>query len=84
VKKQDSSGGPAFPQAGASDESNNYSSEDFGGRGMTLRDFFAAHALSGLIAQGPVTSELSAALAAYRFADEMLVARQDGEAKSTD
>ena len=67
---------PAFPQCGFSDGDNNFSSKDLGGPGITVRDFFAAHALTGLIAQGPVSSELSAAMAAYRFADAMINSRK--------
>ena len=46
--------------------------------GMTLRDFFAAHALSGMLASG---HEVSAAVCfivseAYVYADEMLRIRE--------
>lgn len=48
--------------------------------GMSLRDFFAAHALVGLslaacIAKGELLEPTAAASAAYRFADDMLVER---------
>ena len=38
--------------------------------GMTLRDYFAAHAVSGLIAQG--MDPALVALKAYEIAEEML------------
>lgn len=75
-------GGPAFPRDHHSDGHN----------GMTLRDYFAAKALLGLIAEPPwavgaiaVASRLSDgtpdealnfATAAYRLADAMLRARE--------
>ena len=49
--------------------------------GMTLRDFFAAHALQGLIHLGYAVPGLGAM--AYEYADEMLKSRDaaGGEAK---
>jgi hypothetical protein len=41
--------------------------------GMTLRDWFAGHALAGMIAEGKWRD---AAQAAYQLADEMLKARE--------
>lgn len=49
-------GGPAFPQSGVcTPEINSWDSEDFGGRGLTVRDYFAAEAMHGYIstAGGP-------------------------------
>ncbi|MBW7693026.1 hypothetical protein NO369_23685, partial [Enterobacter hormaechei] len=44
-------GGPAFPQSGVcTPEINSWDSEDFGGRGLTLRDYFAAKAMQGRLA----------------------------------
>ena len=54
-------GGPAFPTGTAF-------------QGMTLRDYFAAKAMQGLIANGAV-SPVDAAKAAYIVADAMLKAR---------
>lgn len=75
-------GGPAFPRDHAHDGHN----------GMTLRDYFAAKALVGLIAEpqwregghslayaiGPQTKDDAAnyAAAAYKLADAMLKARE--------
>lgn len=65
-------GGPAFPTA----ETDFYKAGD----GMTLRDYFASQALVGLIAQSNGTalgSDTEAgAIYCYRFADDMLKARE--------
>jgi hypothetical protein len=62
------SGGPAFPV-------HEYS---FGREltGMTLRDYFAAAALCGLVADGAVSTFDLAATESYNFADAMLKARE--------
>ncbi len=61
-------GGPAFPSRPADMES-----------GMTLRDYFAAKAMQGLLAQSngtALSSDVSiAAEYAYKTADAMLKAR---------
>jgi len=46
--------------------------------GMTLRDYFAAHAMQGICASGPSLEWSSDRLAAeaYDFADAMLKARE--------
>jgi len=44
--------------------------------GMTLRDYFAAAALTGMMAYGPPTCRDSDAREAYRLADVMLKARE--------
>jgi hypothetical protein len=62
-------GGPAFPRHG-------YNSND----GMTLRDWFASQALAGLLAHTG-ESERNRAVAAYRYADAMLRARDTREVK---
>ncbi|EKS6325419.1 hypothetical protein ACFW0K_004430 [Enterobacter hormaechei] len=68
-------GGPAFPQSGVcTPEINSWDSEDFGGRGLTVRDYFAAKAMQAMIAahepQGAIPGW------AYEMADEMLRARE--------
>lgn len=73
-----SAGGPAFPtQEYHADGSPSYLT-----LGMTLRDYFAAKALQGLLADpnafepdedGP---HMTYARAAYNFADAMMEARQ--------
>ena len=69
-------GGPAFPVAGSE---HNYPIE-----GMTLRDFFAAKVLQGVMASGTSMSigtnheeaMLDMARAFYSMADAMLKARE--------
>lgn len=60
-------GGAAFPKA------------DVAGSGMTLRDYFAAHALQGYFASGQASNKdeaLKAIPVFYKFADAMLEARK--------
>ena len=69
-------GGPAFPTVEA-----NYHNENMRSEGLTLRDYFAAKALSGMIAQGGLgfmgwhpsnwDSSKSLAKSAYEIADAM-------------
>ena len=64
----DDTGGPAFPVA--------HPGSIF--RGMTLRDWFAGHAIAGILTQNIdlESADLeSCARYAYKFADEMLAAR---------
>lgn len=61
-------GGPAFPINGGLP----YTPEI---DGMTLRDYFAAKAMQGMLAGGRTGDDYVAALA-YRYADAMLKARQ--------
>lgn len=71
-------GGPAFPIPGLQDD------QDF--NGMTLRDYFAAKALTALISvvltdgaethDGQPVSEETMAEQAYCFADAMIAARE--------
>jgi hypothetical protein len=62
-------GGPAFPR-------HAYDGHD----GMSLRDWFAGQALAGLLAHTG-ESERNRAVAAYRYADAMLRARDTREVK---
>jgi hypothetical protein len=68
-------GGPAFPHT----EANGANSGDVG---MTLRDYFAAQAMQGLIASprgtpdGKDATDAYYAKAAYVMADAMLKARE--------
>jgi hypothetical protein len=73
-------GGPAFPTT-----VRTYYSEDTGSTwsehidpGMTLRDYFAAKAIVGIIAhpEGPAGLWDKCALQAYEVADAMLKARE--------
>jgi hypothetical protein len=72
--EQDPEGGPAFPtenERQTGQHSYHYS-------GMTLRDYFAAAALTGYYANTPMhqSAEESGAKYAYRTADAMLLARK--------
>ncbi|MDI3146449.1 hypothetical protein, partial [Enterobacter hormaechei] len=64
-------GGPAFPQSGVcTPEINSWDSEDFGGRGLTLRDYFAAKAMQGRLANPDwLCSDDRTATEAYQIAD---------------
>ena len=61
-------GGPAFPApAGVSHITE---------QGMTLRDYFAAKAMQGMLADPSTPEIMDIAGAAYEVADAMLKARQ--------
>jgi hypothetical protein len=48
--------------------------------GMTLRDYFAAKAIQGMLSSIETTCSFDdAAMCAYRYADAMLAAREAGE-----
>ena len=67
-----SDGGPAFPNITPDMNVD-------GGPGMSLRDYFAAHALSGWLATASQVDELKPekeAEMAYRLADAMLKERE--------
>lgn len=68
-------GGPAFPLW-----QEDMKLGDDAGPGMSLRDFFAAHALTGMLASAPVADRSKPkhrgwAENAYLFADAMLAER---------
>jgi len=70
-------GGPAFPETRWDDRTR----QEFQWTGMSLRDYFAAAALQGMLATFS-KKEASASLVtdgAYRFADAMLAARERKE-----
>ena len=73
-------GGPAFPEIGNVGYKSDWQSES----GMTLRDYFAAKALQGMISTSGAPAllglegcELDTAKAAYKIADAMLAARSE-------
>ncbi|MDU9039959.1 hypothetical protein NHG97_14780 [Pseudomonas corrugata] len=74
---QQKGGGPAFPVTQDNDVRTNQS----GGTGMTLRDYFAAKAMQALI-EGALASDAdfpireNTAGYAYAYADAMLAARE--------
>lgn len=59
---------PAFPVPNSANTN--------GQEGMTLRDYFAGQALSGMMASGDIFAPDSAASRAYVFADSMLKERR--------
>ena len=69
-------GGPAFARAGAGwiEEINGTPKFNRPVGGATLRDYFAAAALTGLLAGGRGTSDT--AKIAYTYADDMIQARR--------
>jgi hypothetical protein len=78
-------GGPAFPYLTASESGREVTTHE-GEPGMSLRDYFAAKAMAGLIvnttpdlAKGVSASHI--AKAAYDLADAMLIARATGAEK---
>ncbi|MGE0406252.1 MAG: hypothetical protein AB7F35_29715 [Acetobacteraceae bacterium] len=83
VMSEKDDGGPAFPRAGC--ELPNYQYIDQGEAGMTLRDYFAAAALQGMLAtnirqpKNITVPEMAQAIAAgaYAMADAMLKAREE-------
>ena len=62
---------PAFPTT-----VENYNNMDPSGDGMTLRDYFAAKAMQGLLTQVDDPYYPSVASKAYQLADAMLTARE--------
>ena len=71
----DKTGGPAFPRSG-----NEWSDmawvEAPAKDGMTLRDYFAAKAMQGLLAGTKTGSATVLATDSYKMADAMLKARE--------
>lgn len=61
-------GGPAFPVP-----------YEFMGPGMSLRDYFAAKAMQGMLADPEVIPNMGTAQTAYEMADAMLRARSQGD-----
>ena len=72
-------GGPAFPIDSYMLNPNATEKEIKEAQGMTLRDYFAAAALQGLLANGYNGSCNRDAINAYDYADAMIKARK-GEA----
>lgn len=77
-------GGPAFAQSGfVSDGGQSFVSEDCGGAGMTLRDYFAAKVLQGILSAGigvnvgpsHIEEMEGVAKTIYLMADAMIAAR---------
>jgi hypothetical protein len=74
-------GGAAFPHKAKhwdSDSGCYVASLDHHEPGMTLRDYFAAAALTGWLATDTTPTPKSTAKACYNYADAMLAARKEG------
>lgn len=67
-------GGPAFPLSNSHKEFENTNWQD--ANGMTLRDYFAAKALQGLLSSEVSASPQKFAKHSYQVADAMLEARK--------
>lgn len=71
-------GGPAFPQCQTRKSSPGLDVLVSTWGGMTLRDYFAAHALQGLMADSNVNADCETLChAAYQLADGMLKVRKE-------
>jgi hypothetical protein len=68
-------GGSAFPQSETAN--GNTVGDEFAQGGMTLRDYFAAQALMGILSRGMIADETNVdrVRVAYDYADLMLAAR---------
>lgn len=69
MNNQINDGGPAFPRTGADGHTSPQS-------GMSLRDYFAAAALQGLLASNENGNSQLFSETSYRLADAMLKARE--------
>lgn len=67
-------GGPAFPLPQATSDEREVSVRQYAEPGMSLRDWFAGQALTGLSSKNGSVSETTARIA-YRYADAMLAER---------
>lgn len=66
-------GGPAFALPGSAGDQWSFQP------GMTLRDYFAAAALAGIVGRGASISYEWAAQAAYQFADALIAERKKAD-----
>lgn len=74
MNNQINDGGPAFPlQAHGDEEKSRYYLTQ---QGMTLRDYFAAAIMQGLMSSQCEVTDDPYPIYAYRIADEMLKARE--------
>lgn len=85
IMNKENNGGPAFPQSGVcTPETEFKDSRDFGGGGLSMRDYMAAKALQGWLASYPDDNRHpviagnadEVAMNAYQMADAMLRARE--------
>jgi hypothetical protein len=69
----------AFPKTGNYHDGQVSSHDSYDQCGMSLRDYFAAHALAGIV-RDPAAANMSSrdvAMASYAYADAMLKARAE-------
>lgn len=68
----DKTGGPAFPTA-----ESNYHNENMRSEGLSIRDYFAAKAMQGMMAYGQCNNMEVGPIAvfAYEYADALLLER---------
>lgn len=71
-------GGRAFPRPLSTDAHTTACNLSTDQTGMTLRDWFAGQALTGLIASHPNMHAADYATISYRVADAMIAASEDG------
>jgi hypothetical protein len=71
TKPDSKDGGPAFPVTPPRDVTFT--------AGMSLRDYFAAAALTGICSSGTLPSDAKASQWAYEYADALLAARERKE-----
>lgn len=79
MSKEIDDGGPAFPgqfTGHCGEESHAAPCGCYVEKGASLRDLFAAHALTGVIAMGGLNKFADVAFVAYQQADAMLKARK--------
>lgn len=79
MSKQIKNGGPAFP-FGQTDAASGQLVNGLGSEGMSLRDYFAAKAMQGLLTKPGSVNLKEDAEFAYMMADAMLAAREGGDA----
>jgi hypothetical protein len=76
-------GGPAFPRSAAEHSQGGHYEQD----GMSLRDWFAAQAMNGIISVAPFKDGVTyrqVAGTCYEWADAMLAARAEGRSTPSD
>lgn len=89
AKKQVDDGGPAFPKTGNFSDAQRSQFDSIDQGGMSLRDYFAAKAIQGIITSPDLMNEASAFRSgigardaivafAYDMADAMIAARKAG------
>lgn len=79
IEMSTKTGGPAFPVSLTNEQETRWDSAGLGcANGMTLRDYFAAKAMQGIVSRGILTEVPLEKYTenAYKMADAMLKARE--------